>query len=404
MDLPIHGAAEMPARDLFPRRRRKPNPPNLKASVTSARSRPKAIDYHYAGKAVLALDVHNVRHYGPELFWQDRRPLLAGFRSGRSEVARPGVTFKGAPTVSRSYDLEALAHRVGISLRDLERLLVQDGRAWGRTAKRNPGSVIDLTGDRPLTLRDARKLARWWQANGFSASLRKVGPDRFSVKASRAWGEDVVGGYETRGNPSRGWHFSLVAPALDSLSYATADHTYAEAQARDVDGPVPIVQGKRVGWLINSPYVVKVPIDKIDFMEGNLWNPGHAKALLELISCGDKPVFRLPAARLYRIDESDVEGTEADYADGELEYQSNMIRPWEKGDVGSFSVHLVDGNHRALAAMAAGEEWVPVVVGQSYRKDVRPEEWLELEGEDPKWWHRNPGRRTFVREIGPSGS
>lgn len=42
----------------------------------------------------------------------------------------------------------------------------------------------DLTGDRPLALPEARKLARWWQGNGWSATISPAG--RFySVKATR---------------------------------------------------------------------------------------------------------------------------------------------------------------------------------------------------------------------------
>ena len=42
---------------------------------------------------------------------------------------------------------------------------------------------LDLTGDRPLTFREARKLKRWWHRNLWSANLIKVSRNRFAVIA-----------------------------------------------------------------------------------------------------------------------------------------------------------------------------------------------------------------------------
>jgi hypothetical protein len=43
---------------------------------------------------------------------------------------------------------------------------------------------LDLTGDRPLTLREARKLRAWWQ--GFwSVELIRVARNRFNVIATK---------------------------------------------------------------------------------------------------------------------------------------------------------------------------------------------------------------------------
>lgn len=39
-------------------------------------------------------------------------------------------------------------------------------------------------------------------------------------------------------------------------------------------------------------------------------------------------------------------------------------------------VQLLDGHHRALAAIMLGESHIPVVVGENYRGDVRDDEWL----------------------------
>lgn len=43
---------------------------------------------------------------------------------------------------------------------------------------------LDLTGDRPLTLREARKLRAWWQGL-WSVDLIKVRHNRFRVIASK---------------------------------------------------------------------------------------------------------------------------------------------------------------------------------------------------------------------------
>jgi len=138
-------------RKLNPLRHRKPDPLDprpgddrepdyLRGAISPCGSKPKAIDYHVVegrgGGATLILDVGNVRHYGPELFYEDRCPLLAGFREGKQQVLRPGVSFSGAPVFAKSFDLEALAGRVGLPLARVEHMLVLEGRAWARARGR----------------------------------------------------------------------------------------------------------------------------------------------------------------------------------------------------------------------------------------------------------------------------
>lgn len=43
---------------------------------------------------------------------------------------------------------------------------------------------LDLTGDRPLPLREARKLKRWWESGDWSVDMSKAGSNRFYVTAS----------------------------------------------------------------------------------------------------------------------------------------------------------------------------------------------------------------------------
>ena len=51
--------------------------------------------------------------------------------------------------------------------------------------------------------------------------------------------------------------------------------------------------------------------------------------------------------------------------------ESWMTKPWAPHQVGKHYVRLVDGNHRAFAAIAAGEPSVWVYVLQDYRADVQ---------------------------------
>ena len=61
--------------------------------------------------------------------------------------------------------------------------------------------------------------------------------------------------------------------------------------------------------------------------------------------------FEVPAARVYRIDAAAVKAAKKyDKAD-ELEYQMLMEKPWPKA--GGYHAVLIDGNHRAAAAMAS---------------------------------------------------
>lgn len=179
-----------------------------------------------------------------------------------------------------------------------------------------------------------------------------------------AWGDPI-------------WFFSDVERLLQGLEEASSDDRHVYLRAKEDLAGVPILEGRRVDWLVESNYVVWVPADQIMFTEGNSWNLGHARALYELIQSGERPVLELPACRLYRIDRGRVEGTQRAYEQDELEYQYGMEKPWETRHVGSFFAQLLDGNHRALAAIAAGEEQIPVVVGQNYRGDVKKSEWVK---------------------------
>jgi hypothetical protein len=130
-----------------------------------------------------------------------------------------------------------------------------------------------------------------------------------------------------------------------------------------------------VSWLGNH-YLLDIPVENIDFMEGNQWYLGHAAALYEGIGDGRIKYFRPPAARVYRITASDIKQSQRFERDGELEYQLSMTSPWDKYDLRTYNAQLLDGNHRALAAIAAGADTIPVYVLEGYRENVYKKDWL----------------------------
>ncbi len=165
---------------------------------------------------------------------------------------------------------------------------------------------------------------------------------------------------------------------VDSLRHTEPDDTYVELQEETFEEPDEDLahRGNRMSWLRDSNYLVLVPTDKIAFTPENQWNPAHAAALYQRFKHGPRPLVRAPDARLHRITADSVRRSDEWDDEGELEYQTGMERPWGKWDAGTFYVQLLDGNHRAAAAMAAGEEYIPVSVSSNYRDDVKDEEWI----------------------------
>ena len=172
--------------------------------------------------------------------------------------------------------------------------------------------------------------------------------------------------------------FILTAAALEMLEnaeYPDLSHIPMLSQ-EDLDDDIPVYHGRNVKWDLSTfSYVVEVPVENIAVTELNLWNYNHAAGLLEYIESGDA-VLEPPFARFYRIDEEAVTDSQEYAREGELEYQLGMLEPWRKSDIGSFHIQLLDGNHRALAAIAAGERYIPVTIDPNYRQDVEEDEWL----------------------------
>lgn len=232
-----------------------------------------------------------------------------------------------------------------------------------------------------------------------------------SLRAHRTQQTDVSGRPVTRRNsfmsfsafePRRNgwggpdWYYIGVQEAIDELKSTEPDATYVKTI--DVSDDAHVIDGRRVRWHLDSNYVVWINADKIEFTPGNSWNRAHARALFDLIEAGDRPVFSIPAARVYRIDENDVAATVKEDAEDELDAQRGMAKPWKPADVGQLHAFLLDGNHRALAAIAAGEESIPVIVGDNYREDVLTDEWVEA----PK--PKKPRRRKRAKENPPFGA
>jgi hypothetical protein len=181
-------------------------------------------------------------------------------------------------------------------------------------------------------------------------------------------------------------YFVGVDDLLASVSYAAPDYEYVNVDLDARESPEQLAWGRRVAWLLDSVNVVEVPVEKVAFTELNPFNFGQVAALRELIVSGRAPIFRLPVARFYRIDPGEAEETRREEEDGELEYQRSMSRPWDDDDEGSFYVQLTDGNHRVLAAMAAGEPTVFIAFPSGYKADVLPEELVDVDvwGENPQ--------------------
>ena len=146
-----------------------------------------------------------------------------------------------------------------------------------------------------------------------------------------------------------------------------------------------VIHGSRTVWAAKPHHMVQVEASKILFMEGNLWNFEHAAAILQFIKDGQPSMseelhnpqpLRLPAGRIHRITAADVKSTQRDAREGTLEYQHGMTKPWERSDIGSYYAQLVDGNHRASAAMLSGESWMPVYVAENSMGDVRKKDLL----------------------------
>lgn len=160
---------------------------------------------------------------------------------------------------------------------------------------------------------------------------------------------------------------------LESIAESCADDSFVEP-IEDPDARGSTFEGDKVNWWSDSSYVVMVATSRILFMDGNQWNQEHGAGVIASMRAGN--VFEIPAGRVYRITANDVKESKRLAKKCELEEQLGMERPWDSEDVGQYYAQLLDGNHRAAAAMILGEDSIPVYVSENYRDNIRKKDWL----------------------------
>ncbi len=128
--------------------------------------------------------------------------------------------------------------------------------------------------------------------------------------------------------------------------------------------------GRNVCWAANRGKMVQIPRANINFMEGNQWNMEYAASIYRYLRSGGEEPLRSPAGRIHRVTAADVKMSEKYEAEGELEYQLGMTEPWTRDEIGQYEAQLVDGNHRAAAAMALGEPYIWVYIAENSLDEV----------------------------------
>lgn len=132
-----------------------------------------------------------------------------------------------------------------------------------------------------------------------------------------------------------------------------------------------VLWSDHVRWVAQKGKMVRIPRANVLFMEGNQWDIEHAASIYQYLVEGGTGPIRYPAGRVYRVAKSDVAQSEKFEEEGELEYQLGMTEPWDESDIGNYYAQLVDGNHRAAAALAFGESFIWVYVGENTLENVR---------------------------------
>lgn len=163
-------------------------------------------------------------------------------------------------------------------------------------------------------------------------------------------------------------YFCEVDAIVGNVMSASTDMEHVEPiEDRDNQRKHNVKHVGKVKWAYEGSNVIEIDVDKIVFSDENSWNFAHAAGVKQQMK--DKEMFEVPAARIYKVTQEDFEKTqEAQYERGELEDEYGMEKPWEESDVGEEYAHLLDGNHRAAAAMALGVSTILVYIGEDYRE------------------------------------
>ncbi len=165
------------------------------------------------------------------------------------------------------------------------------------------------------------------------------------------------------------YKFEGVEDVLEAIREADADFENVSPPDRGYR-VCDIHSVNKVTWIGSKGYVVRIPVKNVLFMEGNMWGFGHAKALLEGILDQSNYILEVPSARVYRVTAERRKESEKYERSGELSYQLGMTEPWTRDEQGEYYAQLLDGNHRAAAAMLAGEPYIYVYVGENTRENV----------------------------------
>jgi hypothetical protein len=129
---------------------------------------------------------------------------------------------------------------------------------------------------------------------------------------------------------------------------------------------VTVYEGERARWAGTKGEMMELPASMIVPMPGNHWYPDRLVDYAVAIRAG--VLFEPPSARIYIVSETEVEESPLEVADGKYDY------PFEEEDIGEPYAFLIDGNHRAFAAILSGERSVWVHVVRAYLEDAGP--WL----------------------------
>ena len=141
---------------------------------------------------------------------------------------------------------------------------------------------------------------------------------------------------------------------------------YTPVDETEVDSE-QIYHGKNVRWLGSPGLMVRIPASRVFPMPENMWFPNQLARYVKAINDGD--ILEVPAGRIHIIDTGSIESSEEQVEMGEIEY------PFDERDLGEPYAVLLDGNHRAFAALLSGEPYIWVYVGENYREKARP--WME---------------------------
>lgn len=122
-----------------------------------------------------------------------------------------------------------------------------------------------------------------------------------------------------------------------------------------------IYKGKKARWVGLKGSVMKIDSELVMPTALNPFNAHQLAAYYHAVKRGD--LLEMPVARVHLVD--DLESSQLEYKEGSLS------RPLRKKDLGKPCAVLTDGNHRAFAAILAGEPYIYVYVLPNGRDTVR---------------------------------